>query len=155
MPNYLHLSHYFQAFRVGYLQYLWIRSGKMIKKERIPFAPFLSFGGITSFFLVKSMGVWIFIILTFIISPMCVFSQQFEEMQFTNQPITDILLALAEISGRYIIPDETVKGSASYYFAKTDFETAFGVVSHIQSFFIWDMSYTPFSHDLLSAILQS
>ena len=48
-------------------------------------------------------------------------------MQFIDQPITDILLALGEISGKSIIPDETVKGSASYYFVETDFETAFDV----------------------------
>ncbi len=46
------------------------------------------------------------------------------EMRFVNQPITDILLALAEVSGRSMVPDETVRGEASYYFAETDFETA-------------------------------
>lgn len=54
-------------------------------------------------------------------------SQQLEEIQFINQPITDILLALGEISGKSIIPDETIQGSASYYFSETDFETAFEV----------------------------
>jgi type II secretory pathway component GspD/PulD (secretin) len=54
-------------------------------------------------------------------------AQKIKEMQFTNQPITDILLALGEISGKSIIPDETVAGSASYYFAETDFETALQV----------------------------
>ena len=42
----------------------------------------------------------------------------------SDQPITDILLALGQISGRSIVPDETVSGSASFYFAETDFETA-------------------------------
>jgi len=46
------------------------------------------------------------------------------EMRFVNQPITDILLALAEVSGRSMVPDETVRGEASYYFAETDFDTA-------------------------------
>jgi len=50
--------------------------------------------------------------------------QQIQEMQFANQPVTDILLALAEVSGQSIIPDETVTGTASYYFSQTDFETA-------------------------------
>ena len=45
-------------------------------------------------------------------------------MRFVNQPITDILLALAEVSGRSMVPDETVRGDASYYFAETDFDTA-------------------------------
>ena len=48
-------------------------------------------------------------------------------MQFVNQPITDILLALAEVSGTSIIPDDTVSGSASYFFAAMDFETALRV----------------------------
>ncbi len=47
-----------------------------------------------------------------------------KEMRFTNQPITDILLALAQVSGRSMVPDETVRGDASYYFAETDFDTA-------------------------------
>jgi general secretion pathway protein D len=47
-----------------------------------------------------------------------------KEMRFVNQPITDILLALAEVSGRSMVPDETVRGDASYYFAETDFDTA-------------------------------
>ncbi len=45
-------------------------------------------------------------------------------MRFVNQPITDILLALAEVAGRSMVPDETVRGDASYYFAETDFDTA-------------------------------
>ena len=52
------------------------------------------------------------------------FGQQIREMQFVNQPVTDILLALGEVAGKSIIPDETVSGSASYRFAQTDFDTA-------------------------------
>jgi general secretion pathway protein D len=54
-------------------------------------------------------------------------AQQIREMEFKNQPITDILLALGEMAGRSIVPDETVSGSASYYFTSTDFETALGI----------------------------
>ena len=46
------------------------------------------------------------------------------EMRFVDQPITDILLALAAFSGRSMVPDETVAGRASYYFAEMDFQTA-------------------------------
>ena len=53
--------------------------------------------------------------------------QQIKEMQFVNQPITDILLALAQVSGTSIIPDDTVSGSASYFFSAMDFETALRV----------------------------
>jgi type II secretory pathway component GspD/PulD (secretin) len=52
------------------------------------------------------------------------FSQNLDSMEFRNQSITDILLVLGEVSGKSIIPDETVKGNASYYFSNTDFETA-------------------------------
>ena len=54
-------------------------------------------------------------------------AQKIESMGFEDRPITDILLALAEFSGKSIIPDETVSGRASYYFADTDFETALKV----------------------------
>lgn len=53
--------------------------------------------------------------------------QQIKEMQFVNQPITDILLALAQVTGTSIIPDDTVSGSASYFFSAMDFESALRV----------------------------
>ena len=46
-----------------------------------------------------------------------------------NQPITDILLALAEVSGRSMVPDETVRGDATYFLAETDFDTALRLFS--------------------------
>ena len=78
---------------------------------------------------VKKRSIYIFALffLFFYLAPLSIFSEQIKEMQFINQPITDILLALGEISGKSIIPDETVKGSASYYFSETDFETAIKV----------------------------
>ena len=54
-------------------------------------------------------------------------AQKLREMHFVNQPVNDILLALGEISGRSIVPDETVSGTASFHFADTDFETALQV----------------------------
>ena len=54
-------------------------------------------------------------------------AQQIKEMQFVNQPVNDILLALGAVSGKSIIPDETVGGTASYHFAATDFDTALQV----------------------------
>ena len=42
-------------------------------------------------------------------------AQQIKEIEFHNQPITDILLALGEMAGCSIVPDETVTGTASYY----------------------------------------
>lgn len=51
-------------------------------------------------------------------------AQQIKEMEFRNQQISDILLVLAEMAGTSIVPDETVTGTASYYFTDTDFDTA-------------------------------
>lgn len=50
--------------------------------------------------------------------------QRLQSMEFHNQNITDILMALAEASGTSIIPDQTVTGTASFYFADSDFEEA-------------------------------
>ncbi|MDC7220196.1 MAG: hypothetical protein PQJ59_09660 [Spirochaetales bacterium] len=52
------------------------------------------------------------------------FSQTVTEMEFRNQPITDILLVLAEVGNQSILPDETVDGKASYSFHNMPFETA-------------------------------
>ncbi len=51
-------------------------------------------------------------------------AQQLKSMEFRNKNITDILLVLAEASGTSIIPDETVTGTASFYFSESDFEEA-------------------------------
>jgi len=45
-------------------------------------------------------------------------------MHFQDQPIRDILMALAEVSGRSIIADETIDGRATYFFSNTDFDKA-------------------------------
>lgn len=51
-------------------------------------------------------------------------AQQISRMEFKNQPITDILLVLAEASGISIVTDETINGNASFYFSETDIRTA-------------------------------
>lgn len=45
-------------------------------------------------------------------------------MEFRDQSITDILMVLAEASGKSIIPDETISGNATFFFTDSDFETA-------------------------------
>lgn len=57
-----------------------------------------------------------------IISP--VNAQTIAKIEFKNQPITDILLVLAQASGTSIIADETVTGSASFFFTEMDIRTA-------------------------------
>jgi len=64
-------------------------------------------------------------------------AQQIREMEFKNQAIVDILLALAEMSGRSIVPDETVSGNASYYFSETDFETALKIFLTTYKMYYW------------------
>ena len=51
-----------------------------------------------------------------------VHAQKIKSMEFNSQKITDILIALGEESGRSIIPDETVEGTASFFFAESDAE---------------------------------
>ena len=64
-------------------------------------------------------------------------AQQIKEMEFKNQAIVDILLALAEMSGKSIVPDETVTGNASYYFNETDFETALKIFLATYKMYYW------------------
>ncbi len=64
-------------------------------------------------------------------------AQQVREMEFKNQAIVDILLALAQASGRSIVPDETVSGNASYYFNETDFETALEIFLTTYRMYCW------------------
>jgi general secretion pathway protein D len=55
---------------------------------------------------------------------MPVSSQQMKRMEFVDQPIVDILMALSSASNISIIPDETVSGSATFYFSDSDFNEA-------------------------------
>jgi type II secretory pathway component GspD/PulD (secretin) len=52
------------------------------------------------------------------------FGQKIKQMEFRNQSVSDILLVLAQLSGKSIVVDETVTGTTSFFFAETDFETA-------------------------------
>lgn len=45
-------------------------------------------------------------------------------MEFVNQPIVDILMALSASSNVSIIPDETVSGNATFYFSDAAFDDA-------------------------------
>jgi type II secretory pathway component GspD/PulD (secretin) len=64
-------------------------------------------------------------------------AQQIKEIEFKNQPIADILLALGSMAGRSIVPDETVQGNASYYFTQTDFETALRIFLTTYKMYFW------------------
>ena len=76
------------------------------------------------FYIVKKL-VFLFIIsFVFIFSVQNIFAQKIKSMEFQNQEITDILLALADMADVSIIPDETVTGKASFYFSESEFEDA-------------------------------
>ncbi len=77
--------------------------------------------------------------LIFILSIQATFisGQQIKEMEFKNQLISDILLALGEMSGNSILIDETVSGSASYYFTETDFDTALTLFLSNYKLYYW------------------
>jgi general secretion pathway protein D len=70
-------------------------------------------------------------------------AQRIKEMEFRDQAIADILLVLAEASGKSIIPDETVAGNASFRFADAEFETALGqfLAAHRLHYTIKDGAY--------------
>jgi general secretion pathway protein D len=55
---------------------------------------------------------------------LCAGAQRIKRMEFRNQPIADILLALGQASGRSIVADETVTGNASFFFAEAEFDEA-------------------------------
>lgn len=67
------------------------------------------------------------VILFFLVSYGIFAQDVIQEMEFINQPIDEILLILGEHFNKSIIPDETIKGNATYYFSETDFETALNV----------------------------
>lgn len=76
------------------------------------------------FYIVKKL-VFLFITsFVFIFSVQNIFAQKIKSMEFQNQEITDILLALADMADVSIIPDETVTGKASFYFSESEFEDA-------------------------------
>lgn len=54
-------------------------------------------------------------------------AQDISELEFANQPISQILRALGRSAGVTIVPDETVTGNASYYFASGELEQALEV----------------------------
>ncbi|WP_010259474.1 secretin N-terminal domain-containing protein [Treponema primitia] len=63
-----------------------------------------------------------FLILAVLFLSQGLYGQRMKSMDFRNQQITDILMALAEISGTSIIADETVGGAASFHFTDSEFE---------------------------------
>jgi len=65
-------------------------------------------------------------------------AQTIREMEFKNQPITDILLALAQMAGKSIVPDDTVTGNASYYFSQIDLDAALSLFLTAYGYYFWE-----------------
>ncbi len=60
----------------------------------------------------------------FILMPCILGAQHIKHMEFRDQNITDILMALAQAADVSIVPDETVSGKASFFFADAEFDSA-------------------------------
>lgn len=71
--------------------------------------------------LIRTTG---YVVVFFFISAGFSYSQAITKMEFRNQPVTVILSLMAEAAGVTIIPDNTVRGNASYYITEMPFEEA-------------------------------
>ena len=56
-------------------------------------------------------------LLTLLLLSMNLYSQTIDEMEFINRPIQDIAFALSKTAEINIIPDDTITGSTTFYFA--------------------------------------
>lgn len=65
------------------------------------------------------------ILLLFALIP--IFSQDDDIIEFNNRPIRDILIVLADLTGKNLILDETVKGNSSYYFSTNNMDQALNI----------------------------
>ena len=70
------------------------------------------------------MKRWTAVALALLLTAAPMTAQRIKRMEFRNQPIADILLALASSAGVSILPDETVSGNASFFFSDSEFEDA-------------------------------
>ena len=64
--------------------------------------------------------IFLFIVIT--IAPL--HAQKIRKIDFRNQKITDILMALADMGSCSIVIDDTVTGTATFYFSESEFEEA-------------------------------
>ncbi len=55
--------------------------------------------------------------------------QQIDDLEFVNAPVRDIFVALGSVTGNSVIPDETITGTASFYFTDVDFESAMALLA--------------------------
>jgi len=78
--------------------------------------------------MMKKGSVCAALILAFLtVSAVNASAQVIPEMEFNNVEITDIFLALSNAANISIIPDDTIKGTATYFFVEMEFEKALEV----------------------------
>lgn len=71
-------------------------------------------------------------VLVFIVS-----AEEIKQMEFINQPITDILFTLAQSTGTSIITDDTVDGRGSYFFSNTTLDIALEHFLDLYDLYFW------------------
>lgn len=58
------------------------------------------------------------------------------EFQFANKPVSDILRSIGAISGKTVIPDETVTGVGSYFLSSATFDEALQLILSDNSLYV-------------------
>lgn len=79
------------------------------------------------------------IVIFLLFNSIFIFSQEKQVLEFNNKPIVDVLTVLADLSGKNIIPDESVTGLCSYYFTTDNMDEALELFLKSQDLFIFEM----------------
>lgn len=74
------------------------------------------------------------LLIIFFIAPLS--SQRLKKIDFRDKPIQDILLGLANVSGKSIIVDDTVIGNASWHFEDMEFDAALSAFLNAQRLYL-------------------
>ncbi len=61
-----------------------------------------------------------------------------QELEFRNQPLRDVIIALGEIGGVSMLPDDTITGNISYRFSNTTFDQILSILSRQYGLFFID-----------------
>lgn len=78
-------------------------------------------------------------LLLFVVTSMAISSQEKQVLEFNNKPVVDVLMVLADLSDKNIIPDDSVSGICSYYFTTDDMDEALDLFLKSQNLFITKM----------------
>ncbi|QEN04210.1 hypothetical protein EW093_05650 [Thiospirochaeta perfilievii] len=64
------------------------------------------------------------------------YTQESQILEFNNRPIRDVLMVLADLTNKNIIPDATVTGTCSYYFSTENLDEALDLFLLSQNLYI-------------------